>query len=340
MAFFELISDITVGSFNFSGAHEVRVKRSMRTLQDSCTITLPARGGVLKNGRQVEADVVMAQKFNEGDGVHVNLGYNGDVNNEFVGFVRSIGTGRPLVLECEGYVRELRLNCDFNKHYAKTTAKEMLQLACQGTDITVQCPVYFPLCNFTLQHANGEDICNYVKEASDHMLSIFFVEPKVLFCGLTYLSYATANPLFGLPTVDYRVGYNCVRDNGLKKRVPKERVQIIMKGRTANGNFVKTASKDKTAANKVKTLHNHVPDDKTLGMFAQEKEYQLNYTGYEGPIPGFLYPYALPGFDAHVVNTDMPELNGKYLIEETDVTFGMRGARRHVKVGARVGFDS
>jgi hypothetical protein len=284
--------------------------------------------------------VTTGLQFNEGDAVHINLGYNGDVNSEFTGFVKRVDMNMTLTVECEGFGRQLRLNCDFNEHYTNTSAAKLLALAVQDTDITVQCPVDFPIANILLQHANGAQICDYIKEASDHVLTIFFISPKVLWCGLTYNAYAAKNDIFALGTVNYRPGFNCIKDNSLKVRIPSEPVQIIMKGKLANGTFVSTASKNKAAANRVKTLMNHVPDSNTLGLFAQEKEYQHNYTGFEGKINGFLQPYATPGMKAYITDSRYPALTGTYLIEETDVTFGVRGARRVVTIGPQVGFAS
>ncbi len=330
-------SSIIIGGFQFSGVEEVRIKKSMRNYTDTATIKIPSIAKIITNGVSGVETVTTGTKFQEGDAVHINLGYNGDLNSEFVGFVKRPGLGMPLVVECEGYVRQLRLNCDFNKAFATTSAKKLLALATQDTDISVVCPVDFPIANIVLQHANGAEICDYIKEASDHTLTIFFINPKTLWCGLPYTAYANGNGgLMKQPTVSYRLGFNCIKDNSLKERIPQEPVQIIMKGLLANGNFVTTASKNKAAANKIKTLHNHVPDSTTLSFFAQEKEYQHNYTGYEGKVHAFLQPYAQPGFNAYIQDSRYPALTGTYMIEETEVVFGLNGARRYVTIGPMV----
>lgn len=344
MAFFELNSDITIGNFRFSGVHEVRVTRSMHSLADAAWITIPSIAVIRNNGEAAPVTVTTASKFAEGNPVVINLGYNGVLNEEFRGFVKRIGTGMPLVVECEGYVRELRLNVNYSSgsaaHTVSTTAKELLLNAVAGTDISVLCPVDFKLQNFYVQNADGLKICDYVKQCSDHVLNLFFLEPTVLFCGLVYTPCAEGTNPFSLPTVNYRLGWNVIKDNGLKERIPVEKVQFFYNGKLASGLAIHTHSKDVGTKNKMTKLQNNVPDVTTLQGFAQEKAYMANYSGYEGRINAFLNPYALPGYRANIVDARYPQRNGVYLIESTDVTFGLRGARRSVEIGPKIGFDA
>ncbi len=355
MAFFELNSVVTIessliGKFQFSGVHEARIKKSIHSIVEAASITIPSVGHIKPANGSVPIKLTTGLQFSDGDPITIQLGYNGAMQTEFVGFVKRRDLAIPLVVECEGYARQLRLNVSVSADYTKknTSAKKLLELACKGTDIKVECPVDFPLSGIKLVKADGVRICDYIKEASDHTLTIFFKEPKVLWCGLIYTAYAqgqaqgqqNANNAWGFPTVKYRIGYNTPKDNQLKERVLSEPVQVIMKGKLASGTQVFTSSKAAYAKRKVQSMVNHVPDNKTVGLFAQEKEYTMNYIGFEGKVTGFLQPYALPGYDAYIKHAQYPELEGVYVIESTDVSFGVKGARRVCEIGPRVGFKS
>lgn len=338
MATFALTSDISIGDFRWSGVHEVHIHKSMMSLYDSATITLPAIASVRLNGG-VARRTVMSSLFNEGDGVSINLGYNGNVNSEFVGFVKRLGTGMPLDIECEGYVRQLRLNVAINKDFTvnHTSARALLALATKGTDIEVVCPVDFPISGITLVDADGVRICEYIQEASDHTVTVFFIEPRKLWCGLVYTAYGLGNdPFNNTYTVDYKLGFNCLRDNGMKERIPDEPVEVHYQGKLATGNVVMTQSKDANAKRKLKGLLNHVPDEVTMKKFADEKRLKLNYTGYEGKLTAFLDPYAFIGMRANIVTPELPKLDGVYLIDGMEVRFGQAGARRIVGIGPKL----
>ena len=144
---------------------------------------------------------------------------------------------------------------------------------------------------------------------------------------------------FGLGSVGYRLGYNVVKDNDLKERTTEgEPVQVILNGMLATGQKVTTASQTKHQGRKVKSLLNNIGDSATLQAIANEKQYQMNYAGYEGKINAFLQPYCAPGWKANIVDDRYPERNGVYMVEDTDVVFGQKGARIKVGIGPKIGF--
>jgi hypothetical protein len=335
-------SNITIGNFQFSGIHELRIKKSIRTYNDTATITVPSLATYIPKGKKSAVTATTATLFTDGSPVQIDLGYNGNLNSEFTGFVRRRGTGMPLVVECEGYVRQLRLNVGISGNYNRTptSAAKLLAQATNGTDITVSCPVDYKLSNIAFSNFNGVQIIDMIKEASLGALSIFFSTPKTLYCGLVYLAYAQGNNPFANYQVDYRLGWNCPKQNGLKERIPSEPVQVILKGKDATGNLLYNASKEKNAVHKKNYLTSQMPDSNERGDMAQEIAYSHNYTGYEGNLTGFLSPYAYPGMNVNLVNAEYPDLNGVYLIESTEVIYGVTGAKRIVTVGPKLSFDN
>lgn len=350
MAWFTINSKITIEStvvptFSFSGVHEIRISKNMHTLMQRAVITVPGVSYFKPKGGGEPVKDITSKQFAEGDKITIELGYDGKLREEFKGFVRRKSKGEECIIECEGYERLLRLKVAVTADYTKkeTTAKKLLEMACAGTGITVECPVDFPMSGMTLNKANGEQVVRYIQEASDNAIGIFFKEPTVLWCGLIYTAYATRNTdanVFGLPAVAYRMGYNVPKNNGLNERVPKEEVQIIFHNKLATGKHIFTESGMKSAARKVTKLMNHVPDEKALAGFAQEKQYKMNYSGFEGKLTAFLQPYAQPGYDAYIDDRNYPELKGTYVVEGVHVSFGLKGGWRVLDIGPRVGFDN
>lgn len=333
---FVLNSDITIGSFNFSGVHEVRIERNMHSYEDRAYIKLPSIARV-SNGKKVDATKVStATKFKDGDKVTIRLGYDNDLQTEFEGFVKRRQLGMPLEIECEGYSRLLRLQTITANLSKGIDVKQLLELACNGTGITVDCRVSFMIYGRNLVNANGCEVLDEIKKVSDGTLTIFFIEPKKLWCGLTYTPYLAGTEVFALPTAKYRLGYNCIKDNALKERIPNEKVQVIINGQLATGDAVRTQSDEKVAARKVKMLINGVRDVAVVKTFANEKANNMNYQGYEGSLTGFLQPYCLPGYNVVVKDSTYPERDGTYMAEGVYVTFGQNGARRRVELGPRL----
>lgn len=342
MAWMTLHSDVTIGNLRITeGVSSVRIRRGMHGYNESAIVRLPAMGYVLKRGQQIPVKQSVSELIAENDAVTIQLGYgvNGgapEMKTEWKGFVKRRNKGNPLEIECEGYARRLRLDVSLNKYLPTTTAKELLELACKGTGITVVCPVNFPLTGIHLLNADGCKIIDHIKKCSADALKIFFLKPDVLWCGLPYTPYIAGEKVYNAPEVNYRIGWNVVRDNNLKQMEPSEPVQIIINGLTVTGDSVRTESKDKVARRKEAFLLNNVPDSATLKSFANELAEHRNYKGYQGTITAFLQPYCDIGYTANVTDAAFPERNGKYLVESIDVQYGVNGARRNVELGPRI----
>lgn len=341
MSFQVLCSKITCGNFQFSGVHEVRIRKSIHSINDTATIILPSIAKYIpKNSTSTTTtNTSSLPDFQAGSPIQIDLGYNNDLNSEFTGFIKRTGTGMPFTIECEGYVRELRQNVNISGDFRKkpTSAAKLLALAVQGTDISVVCPVDFPITGVKLTKFNGVQICDLIKEVSLGALTIFFITPKTLWCGLVYLAFAGNNNPFSNEgeQVNYRIGFNCPMQRGLEEHDNSEPIQVIIKGKSAAGKLLHAESKENKALNKKVHLSSQIADSATMGKFAQEKEYMTNYVGYQGTITGFLVPYAYPGLNVNIINKFRPDLNGVYLSEAMEVSYGVKGARRTMHIGPK-----
>jgi hypothetical protein len=337
MAELWLDSRITIGKLVFSGVHDVVVDRSLHNYTDTAKIKVPSVAFISKGRRAMPVQMTTGNLFTDGDPVKIELGYNGKLQTEFEGFVKRRNLNMPLEVECEGYVRQLRLKSLSVNLSKGISVKKLLQTICAGTDIKVEVPVDFTLYGRNLINASGTQILDEIMKCSDNTLAVFFKEPQLLFCGLVYTSYIAGSKVFDQPQVKYRLGWNTPKENGLKERIPVERVQVFINGKLATGDAVRTQSDDKAAARKVQSLMNNVHDVGMLKQFANEKANHMNYAGYEGKLTAFLTPFALPGYTAYVADARYPERDGEYIIESTSVRYGLDGARRIVELGPRVG---
>ena len=184
---------------------------------------------------------------------------------------------------------------------------------------------------------------DHIQQAVDGNLFIFFIQPKLLWAGFLYTSYAKGVDVLQLGQVSYRLGYNLVKDNNLKERVLEDDpVKIVYNKKMTTGQNI-TASSGIVSANGTrvhKRILNHIPDVSTLQKLAIEKQLRFNYAGYEGNLDAFLQPYALPGYNAMIIDSRYPERNGLYAVESTSVYFGTQGASREVEIGAKLGFNT
>ena len=342
MAFFELNSDITIGDFRFSGVNEAYIKRSMFSIADRAIIKLPSICKIVSNGKASPDYLITGKQFNDGDAVIIKLGYNGDLNTEFQGFVSKRSLNMPLEIECEGYSWLLRRNT-IKEFYSAVTVKELLNNAVSGIGgdhkISVLCNSDISLANVNIDDKSGFDVINNISAYTDGCLTSFFIQPDTLWCGMVYSPYANGDDVFDLGGVSYKLGLNVVKENKLKERsVADSPLQVKYSKRLANGDVISRASSvfENFERTHSKIL-NHLNDPNTLKQLANEKAYRLNYSGYEGSITAFLQPYVGPGYLAFISDDRYKEHDGTYLVEGTEVFFGLNGARRIVEMGPKAG---
>jgi hypothetical protein len=87
----------------------------------------------------------------------------------------------------------------------------------------------------------------------------------------------------------------------------------------------------------VKTRTSHIINDAaSLQQLADAEQAKLSYDGYEGKITAFGQPYCEPGYRAILQDEKYPERSGNYVVEKTEVTYGMSGFKREVSIGAKL----
>jgi len=197
-----------------------------------------------------------------------------------------------------------------------------------------------PFVNVNLDGLNGADICDQIKSLSLGTLATFFINPTTLWCGLLYTPYVKNTDPFALGSVNYRLGYNVIKDNSLKERTTEgEPVKIEIKTVDSEGNRITINSNTNFTGRIDKHFTQRISDQPTLLKIANEKQYLSNYAGYEGAINSFLQPICAPGWKANILDDRYPERNGVYMIDGTEIIFGQRGGKIKVEIGPKIGFN-
>ncbi len=339
---FVLNSDITIGAFHFRGVNNVVISRSMHSLVCTASITLPALARITKDDKRNTESVVTGDQFKDGDAVMIRLGYNDTYTTEFKGFVKRRDMNMPLEIFCEGYSWLLRRN-KVNISRTEVSVKELLSEAIAGIDsryaLKIKCDVDCVFTNFQV-NGTGLDLINKIITYTDGAIICFFIEPDVLWCGHLKTGYSKGNDQLKNGFVQYRLGFNALKNNSLKKRTAADdKVQVRYSKKTAAGVLnSQTSDAFKIFARSHSKILNQIQNIQALKALANEKAYSMNYDGLEGYFEAFLSPYVAPGYVAEISDSSHPDMNGKYLVESVTTHFGISGARRKVELGVLVGF--
>lgn len=325
---FVLNSQFVIGKYKFTGCNEVVIKKSIHEVADTAIIRLP-NSYLLKLKKVTTLSAATSKAFRVGDAVSVRLGYNGQLRDEFVGFVKRINFKTPCEIECEGYSYILRTKTNIVKSWKSTTLKEVLEYITADTDIKLHPDIPdMPLKNLKINNANGLEVIDYIKGLLGGVLKTFFIG-DTLYAGLAYMDLANT-------TVNYRLGWNTVDDGNLKFRQAADvKVKIELEYRSGSGQQMVVSSgveggtvrREKVSA---------VSDPAKLQAIADAKLLEENYDGYEGDLTTLLLPVAQPGYRAALTDPRYEERQGNYFVESVETTYGQNGGRRKVQIGIKL----
>ncbi|QEM13484.1 hypothetical protein [Mucilaginibacter rubeus] len=355
---FVLNSVIKIGKYTFrGGVIELTIKKNVNMIVSTAVLKIPGLGRIvsLKNTINSALNVVglgvqeavqnlpvssvqTGKLFAEGDKVSIDLGYNGDLRNEFRGFVRRVNLTTPVSIEIEGYAWQLR-NQNILASWSKpTTVKEVLARIIQGTDIVLSPDIpTIKLTNYYIKNENGLKV---LEDFQKRMLLTVYFDDNVLYVGIQ--EGRTTNTAAGqtgtLAEVKYSIGYNCAANQkDLKQRLAKDNlVRVRLKTKGKNGKHILYEAGDLNGSiyERIIPFSN---DENYLKTKADGFLKRLKYDGYEGSITGFLQPYCQPGWKGTIIDKRFDGARaGTYFVPGIEVTFGVRGARRKTEITYRL----
>ncbi len=337
---FILNSHITIGQFAGIKVNAVKINKAITNVLQKATIKIPASTRLKLNNVVTEsADV--AKNFKEGDSVTIKLGYNGILETEFDGFVNKINFTTPLEIECEGFTYPLK-KITYKKTYKHTKLVTILKELCSNTPIIVATKniVDVEITKLALQNHNGVEALQMLKKILDDTVNFWF-DGKELHAQLFPIQA-------GNSVVKYRIGYNVIDANSLKKIEAKNAdVEVIYAAhaqdgtrKTATGGQLKkyktTATSSSQTFGEKKQINTSQSNQAALQLMANSKHYTLSYDGYEGKLTCFLQPYCGIGYKAVLQDGKYKEREGNYLVVSTEVTYSTSGARRIVEIGHKL----
>ncbi len=315
--------EVTIGSLKLKGLESVTVESSADLLSDICSITLP--------GAQYNKAYDIEGKIKRGDTVSVKLGYNGQLHQEFSGYLKSIHPNTPMKLECEDSAYLFRKSIA-DKQFKKTTAVDVLKYVVDQVNkqnskqiklVTDLSGMQFD--SFTIVRSNGYQVLEKLKQETG--LGIY-CRGNELHCHLLYTEKR------GAVTYDFAKNIEDTDDLEYVRAADKV-VQVKVIGRTKKGANVEATAGE--AGGDVRTYQRPTISDKaTLGKIADQELKKLSFDGYKGAVKGWLIPVCEIGYSAKLIDTEYPERQGSYYVNAVKTEFSKSGGVRTVTLGVKV----
>ncbi len=312
--------DITIGSYRLAVVDSITVNRSVETLADTASISLPA----YVTGKPAKVN----DRIRPGDEVAICLGYDGNLRKEFSGYVDRIANdnGR-LVIECIDHLRLFKVSLKSRELKNITLSALLGQVARDtlGAQAKVECDYDCRYDKFVISRATGYDVLRKIQE--DFRANIYFAD-GTLHCHPPYAHIE--NP----QAVVYDFAVN-IEDSDLTYKLKSDRpLQVEVTMTKSDGKTVK--KRFGTTGAEVKKLDVYGVNEADLQQRAEEEYNVFCFDGYEGNFTGWLVPYCEPANKIRLRDAEFPEREGDYYVVATEISFSSSGGKRKVILGRRL----
>lgn len=309
-----MTSEVQFGKVLLKSISELEINESIDDISNTAKITIP------HNYAQLAGKFILDQ-FQAGSPVVLKLGYNGELNTEFTGYVREIDGNYPVIVYCDDESYVLRQSSHVGS-FANATLREVLN-SIIPKNIKIDCPDV-NLGKFQIDKESAYQVLQRIK-TSYGMYSR--VKDGVLYVNLRELAIDQKQVKhihkYVVGVKDQRAGF--VKKNELKyKRKEDYKLTVRVTGVHGKGKktTVEVGSKDKDASKfNVEYPGNHTEDE--LRKFAQQLYLKRCYDGYTGTITGFGAPRTHAGEYLEIKDIEEPNRNGVYFIEKVDISYNL-----------------
>lgn len=314
-------------SFNYEGKKfqlgllaSVVVDKSVELLADMATIVLPE--SVLNKVLDIES------KIGRGANVLIKLGYNGDLRNEFTGFVKDIQTNdSSLTIACEDALFLFRVQVP-DRQLKPTSVSAIAQYLIDNVDpsFTLSCDFDLGYESFVINQATAYDVLK--KLAEETKANIFFnTESNTLHIHPPFKEKGGE--------VKYSMERNIEASSLEYKKAIDRKAEITVESIDSNGK-TRTVKAGTTGG---ETITIKVGSMSTVDMqkVADAELLKRSADSYEGSIDTWLIPYVEPTFTAKILDPDYPGKDGQYYVSKVTTTFDESGAKRSVTIGVKLG---
>lgn len=315
---FVVNTHITIGNLFFDFIMDGEIDTSWKNLTDRAELKLPRNISIFS-----KPELLIQEIIKKGDKVKIELGYDGNLQTEFIGYVSEVQIGIPIVLQCEDSTYLLKQHKVSNS-WRNATLEDIIK------DI-VPAGMQYKVADFKIgaYYAKNATAAIVLKDLQTRYAMKPFFRDEVLYVGFAY-------PTDKWKAVKYDFSINAKAKNKKLKYTAAGDEKFHVKGISINSKGEKTIVEVGDPSGAERTLHYYNVDEATLRTNTENDYKKLQYEGFRGSFHAFAIPFAQHGDIAFLKDEFYPENKGAYFVDRVKTTFGFKvGIDREVFLGPR-----
>lgn len=292
------------------------IVRDSEALTTTCKLTLP---------RKVRWKGETSNPIKRGDRISVWLGYDGNLQLAFTGYVLRKGFKVPIEIFCEDEMFMLKQAPCVKKSYKTVDIQTLLKD--QGLPYDIKVLGEQNIGQYRVNFENVAELLAHLKE--NNIRTFFRIENNkpVLYCGVLFGHGNEMRQVFA-------TGVNIISDSGLDEQNAED-VKIKLKVvslQPDNKKKIKVEIGDPDGEKR--TLHCYGKTEAEAKAWGEQELERLKRDGLTGTFQTFGH-VLLDVLDVIGIKID-GERKGKYQVQKNTITYGSGGFRQDITLGARV----
>ena len=316
---YTLTADIEITgerTWRLDKATEVEITRDTEKLTDECRLTLP---------KKIRWDGAAEIPVRRGDGVKVRLGYDGDLQLAFVGYVRDVGFKTPVVITCEDEMFKLKQTPALKKAYRSVNLETLLRD--QGLEYPLRVMGEQSLGQYRVTADTVAALLGHLQENGVRSFFRYEDGQPVLYCGVLFERESRPSQVFA-------TGVNIIDDRNLEQQ-KAENMRLRVKAVSLMPDNKKIKVEVGDADGERRTLHAYNKQEAELKAWAEQEIRRLKRDGLAGSFTTFGCRL-VDKLDAIGIKIDGGK-KGIYQVKKNVIKYGTGGFRQEITLGPRTG---
>lgn len=318
---------IEIGKWKVTHVNSLDFSGSDKELLSTCKITLPfirnARGKI-KRGDRVRIDLSMSTDFNQDNFI-----------TEFVGKVKKVVLGVPLVVECENNAFLLKQK-NISGFYRGIGLKALCEKVLNGLSDSFNIEYTDTIPKITLDKfliKKGATVYDALLKLSDKFKLTAYFKGDSLFLGSRYVTEKKPK------LITYHLEKNVAQDSIVLKSEDDIKIKVKATSRLRSGQELKVEVGDSDGSIKTFFYHNIKTVEYLKELALKELEEAKNKKRNSGTIKVMGLPYIEHSYQVKILSDkeESQDKLGVYFVEKVDVSFGVdNGFKRVIHLGKKL----
>ena len=313
----------------FCFSTEVTIDSSYDNLTDKAKIIIPKKIRYQREDGTPVDSITRGKNplFKIGDKNTIEVGYNGELVQVFQGFISGVRQKFPLQFDCEDEIYKLKQNSvtlSLNNPSLDFLLGEVFK---DVSNLSYEVTAAQNLGNFRINNATPAQVLDELRKK--HGIFSFFRD-GVLYVGLSVASILQKTHSFEFQTPQIITG-----DKLTYVDASERKIKVVCKSIDNNNNTLEATAGD--ASGEVRTLYFNNYTLAQLQDTADRLKNEMKYSGYDGSFTTFATPAVNHGDVVRLINKEIPEQNGGYLVTRVVTRFGWGiGGRQDIYIKQKI----